>query len=324
MQHHPTHNRCPYTLKPLAELPKVSNEHIIADAIGGSDNYTVIVDAKTNSDFGTGADAAFIESPFLQMLRTQHGVKSRSGTAEWTLKGHSSDDGKPAEVTIPHAGAVSIRHKQPVEFDASRTSVKIKVAADKRDAFIAEMTENMKRKGKILAIQNEQRVENQKIDLQFSVGLDMLEPGILKIAYLAAYEYLGDVFLSDPLNPEWQKAIRSVSIQEDKSKIQCISDVPPKFLDAIFPVLAAHEHAVTVCNLQQEGPLIAVRLFNSGILTRVYIASNSSDFGLSVLEGKIVVCDAITKKLKVLRFEDHFVNYSNRMTAASWSKGGNL
>jgi hypothetical protein len=37
---------CPYTLKPIAEIPNIDREHIIPEAIGGSMEYSVKVDAK--------------------------------------------------------------------------------------------------------------------------------------------------------------------------------------------------------------------------------------------------------------------------------------
>ena len=158
------------------------------------------------------------------------------------------------------------------------------------------------------------------------MDLTILQVGILKIAYLAVYEYLGDAFLADPLNAEWQKAIRITTAEKgNEPKLQTISnDLPPIFKNILFPTLADHEHAVTVCNLQQVGPVVAVRLFNSDILSGVYIASDSSNFGLSVLEGKIVVCDSITKKATVRDFESHFVECSERLAGGTIPTGGNL
>src|SRR4051794_39104880 len=83
----PAHKLCPYTLKPLAELPEVNREHIFPDSIGGGAAYVVSVDAKTNSSLGTTVDAAFVDSPLLAALRSRLGIKSRSGLSKWRLNG---------------------------------------------------------------------------------------------------------------------------------------------------------------------------------------------------------------------------------------------
>jgi hypothetical protein len=58
----PVQIRCPLTLKRLDEIPRLSDEHIIHEAIGGPRWYSVKADAAENSRFGSGADSREILS----------------------------------------------------------------------------------------------------------------------------------------------------------------------------------------------------------------------------------------------------------------------
>lgn len=303
--------RCPYTLKALTDLPKVNDEHILPDSIGGSYAFSVRADEATNSALGSTVDADFVDSQVLAMLRSQHGVKSRSGVAEWTMEGKTKDGDHPVEVTIPHAGKVDVHYKKPVVLDDTGMKGSIIVASDKKDAFIAKITENMAKKGKKLVISNDRRSENQEIHIQTTIDFHKIWVGLMKIAYLAAFEFLGDAFLDDPLNPEWQKGVRATSLAEfEQVRIRTLEVVKSGLFRAFLPPLADHEHGISVCDFNQGVPIVTVRLFNSDLLTMSFLASDTSNHGLKELEGKVVICDSRKKQVRTETFEDHFVRLS--------------
>ena len=309
----PTHDICPYTLKRLADLPSVNSEHIFPDSIGGTASYTVRVDTKTNSQLGTTVDSAFVDSPLLAALRSKLGIKSRSGPSKWKLRGMTEGTNRPVEVIIGSGGKVDIHYRKPVEFDDSGKGTII-VSPEKRDSFLENLAQNLRRKGKTLQIATEVRGRAEPMKLNFSIELDALKQGLLKIAFLAAYEFFGDVFLKDPLIPEWHKAVLSTSATDAiASKIHGIALEPNEYLNILLPDIREHEHAVAVFDMQQRGPIIIVKLFGCDLLSSFCIASETSNFGLNPLEGKIVICDTKDHRVHTMNFAGHFASRSEKL-----------
>lgn len=309
-----THNICPYTLAQLATLPSVNREHIFPDSIGGTADYTVQVDTRINSQLGTTVDSAFVESPLLAAFRSRLGIKSRSGPSKWKLRGETEGTNRPVEVIFQSDGNVDIHYRKPVEFDDSGSKGTIIISPEQRDAFLAELTKNLKRKGKKLSIANEVKGHAEPVKLNFSIELDRLKQGLLKIAFLAAYEFLGDIFLSDPLIPEWHKAVLSSSTTDAmEAKIRGTALEPSEDLNILLPDIGEHEHAVAVFDLQLQGPVVLVKLFGCDLLSSFCFASETSNFGLEPLEGKIVICDTKARRIRVLDFADHFVARSENL-----------
>jgi hypothetical protein len=306
--------RCPYTLKLLTDLLKVNDEHIFPHSIGGSREYTVRVDEATNSTLGSQVDAAFVDSPLLAMLRNQYGVKSRSGVRDWEMEGVDTGDGRAVKVNFPHDGPVGIRHKRPVEFDPATGKGKIIAAPGESERLVEELKEKYRKKGMTLKVTNEEQQPMQEIRLRMKIDPDALIGGMAKIAYLATFEFLGDEFLDDPLNAEWQKAIRAATCQEfTKAKVHGRPFGESGIHKALLPVLAPHQHAVSICHLRQAGPMVAVQLFGSDMFSLVCRASDTSTFGLRELEGRVAVCDALARQITVEPFEAFFVRRADEL-----------
>lgn len=70
---------CPYTLKPISELPQTSKEHIFSEAIGGPADYSVRADTSENSWFGANIDALFNDCFLIRFARTVLGVRGKTG-----------------------------------------------------------------------------------------------------------------------------------------------------------------------------------------------------------------------------------------------------
>jgi hypothetical protein len=148
------HDICPYTLKRLADLPSVNNEHVFPDSIGGSASYIIGVDAKANSQLGTTVDSAFVDSPLLAALRSKLGIKSQSAPSRWQLRGTTEGTNRPIEVICESAGNVDIHYRKAAEFDASGKGTII-VSPTNRDSLLENLAQHLRRKGKILHIANE-------------------------------------------------------------------------------------------------------------------------------------------------------------------------
>lgn len=286
--------RCPYTLKPLAEIEETSRKHIILDSLGGPDGYWVAASKAENNEFGRTVDAAFQAEPLVAMLCSKVGVKTRSGVAAWRLPGELVDGNRPVEVTIPHQGSAEVFHRKPVDKDASGKSFQIIAPPAQADKLLQEMQKNLAKKGISISEPITRQAPDQTIHSQLTTNFTVLNAGLMKIAYLACCELLGDSFLKDPLNPEWQKAIRAkTAAQIEAVKIHgwCFTNAT-HFAKDILPPLAEHEHGIAILNVNHQGIIVAVRLFGCELLTVVAQPSETSTHGLPPKRGELLLCDA--------------------------------
>lgn len=245
--------RCPYTLKPLAEVAELRSEPIVPLILGGPAEFDVLVDrqpAAINSD-----DTGFGESALLLMMRARDGVAA------------------------PPAAAGRFGQAQ--------------LSLIKKDPFLGLPIQDMAR----------------------------LSAGMAKVAYLAAFEFLGDQFLDDPLNSEWRNLVTARSAAEvAASKLRFLPLGPREVLyeAALLPDLGPHEHAITICNFQENTPLVALKLF--GCLSHVFRVSQSDTYGLQLLEGQIAICDSVKRTIRTQKFMPHFLSFASRYHVA----GGDL
>ncbi len=301
-----THNICPYSLDPLQSLAEVDSEHIFPDAIGGGRDYCVRVAKRANSDLGSRIDRPLVDSFFIGALRLLHGIRSRSGRLEWRLQGEMSDTKQPVDVLLPEAGEMTIRFRKPVVMAEGGESGTIHVRPDERDAFLKELTANYGRKGRSVTITAESRKRVEAVHVPISDETFVLKRAIAKIAYVGAYECLGDAFLADPVACDW----REVFMTDDLAKIEKVRIRGGAFdigdvLKLVLPSMAAYEHGLVVANIGQPGPVVCVSLFGKGPHSMMFIASESTNFGLEPGEGKIAICDGTTRMTRFLDFKDH-------------------
>ena len=304
MNLHPR-TKCPYTLKQLVELGEVNAEHVIPDALGCPKLYAVEADARTNSTFGSTVDANFLNDFLMGMIRSHHGVKSRSGVAKLIVKGTTVHDDHPVQVTFPHEGPVGVHFSKPFIPHDDGTGGRLIAGADWEEKS-AELINNFAKKGKTLTVDSRENLPTTEIHIPATVNMTHLKVGLMKIAYLAAFEYIGDPFLDDPLNEEWQKAIRATDLEQVEGiRIQgACHDSADKALKGILPDLETHQHAVVILNLEQTGPMVGVRLFGNSLLSIFCKLSEAGDFGMGKDQGKLVVCDSLAKTIKVSAWED--------------------
>lgn len=109
---------CPYTLKPVSQLSEKSREHIIPDAIGGPDGFSVYAEKSENGRLNNAIDAPFANDDFVRMLATQHGVKNRSGPVTWKIRGKTTIDGEEFDVNSEFGqSSVNTKMRKPIITD---------------------------------------------------------------------------------------------------------------------------------------------------------------------------------------------------------------
>jgi len=302
----PVRDVCPYALKPLGGCSDLSKEHIFPDAIGGVLDYCIKVDAKKNSDLGTLVDGPLVSSPLIEALRLLHGIKSRSGVPELRMRGNISGTNTPVDITIPASGPIGVRAHKPVEIDRSTGRGRAIFSPDDRDAFLSELAANFARKGKTVIFGHEYSMGGG-YDVDLSLDLRALKRGMMKIAYAAIYEYLGDQYLRDPSIPEWHTALFSETDDQAMSaRIHGLA-FESDLIWTMIPKLQPYEHAVAIARFEEIGPIVAVALFGGEFFHLIARVSETSSYGMDVLDGKIAICDPKAAKTRILDFRDHFV-----------------
>lgn len=306
----PSQLRCPYTLRLLTELADLSREHIIPDALGGPNGYSVQACRATNSKFGETHDAAFLSDPLVAMMRTRHGVEGRSGPAKWKMEGETVGEGRPVKISFTES-AVDVYHQKPVDVLEVENCKGYRIVAPspQSDQVLAQLQKGLARKGMSISEPKVEKEEQQTIHGRMMIDLNVLKAGLMKIAYLAAFDFLGDAFLDDPLNPEWQKAIRVTNAEEAKAlRIHgvCFDNASPSVAN-LLPKLAPNEHGIAVVHLNQAGPVVAVQLFGNPLLTAFVQVSDTNTFGLQEGEGLITVVDSTAGQMRQEPWIDHLV-----------------
>ncbi|MBS0657782.1 MAG: hypothetical protein JSR82_05975 [Verrucomicrobia bacterium] len=242
--------RCPYSLKPLAEVAELRSEPIVPLSLGGPPEFDVLVDRQPLAGGPSAVDSTFGDRALLLMMRTRQAMTSAA-------PGRWGQD------------RLSLIRKNP--FDALPAHEMAAVSA-----------------------------------------------GLAKVAYLAAFEFFGDPFLDDPLNPEWRNLIAALTTGDvSRSELGFTPLGPAEALyeAALLPDLGHHEHAITICNFQQNTPLVALKLF--GCLSHVFRVSQSECYGLELLEGQIAICDSVKRTIRMQSYTTHFLSFAARYHVAA-------
>jgi hypothetical protein len=230
----------------------------------------------------------------VEAMRSRIGVKSRSGIASWNLDGETIDGNRPVDVKFSHGGPVDIYHRKPVEKDVEGKSISIIAPPEQSERLLKEIKENLAEKGVQISNVETRQTPTQEILVSMTVNMTIMRSGLMKIAYLACCDFLGDGFLDDPLNPEWQKAIRAQSADEaDQVKIRTwYLQTAPDYANDLLPSLVEQEHGIVIANLNKHGVFVGVTLFGCKLLTIVAQASATSSHGLSASQGLQLICDS--------------------------------
>jgi hypothetical protein len=300
---HRTKTICPYTLMPISEISKTSKEHIFPEAIGGPGSYTVRVDAEANSWFGSEVDSLFNDSFLVRFARTTLGIGGKTGIPDLKLKGKTAESGEAVDVTISHTKPPQISRVKRGGYDKSAKKGYSVLKSGNIESEKERLTATFAKMGMKVNFKDPKPLDSGPVSISSDVDLAILRAGILKIAYLGAFEALGDEFLSDPLNSEWQKAIRATT-HESRIGIRLFGSCPVQDPDGnLVPLPASklHHHVLSVfCN--SGTTLVSVKLFGNDALTCLCPLSTTSSLGMKHGEEFHVTCDALAKRVQKIFF----------------------
>lgn len=309
---------CPYTGLPDTIF---TDEHIFPHALGGGLGYTIRVSKKANDKLGTGLDAALVNSSTIQILRLQHGIRSRTGQPEWRMRATLVPRNVEAEIVFRSDGSLEQRILKPVESYDKKGGALI-LGPDQVDQFLKQFIDGQQKKGREIIIRDSNPESGSYYLIDISIDLQTLTRAMCKIAFAALYEYSGNKFLNDPLITEWRKVLFSQDRDEVKaSKIHGSAFVDPRIVGLLFPNLQSHEHGIAIVNLGENLTICGVSLFGTRFHNLIARASETDSLGLAPLQGTVVVCDGKTRKIaredfytevlpKVSRNLDHLINTS--------------
>jgi hypothetical protein len=228
------------------------------------------------------------------------------------VKGETVEGQRPVEVTFPHKGPIEVHHTKPVILDDKGKPTQIVAPAKQAEKLLAEMTKNYAKKGMTLTKGQTETPPSQRLHLPISINLTGIKAGLMKIAYLASFAYIGDDFLDDPLNPEWQKAIRAQTAEEaEQIRLHgSCNEQAIALAKVVLPALKDHEHCIAIINVNQQRPVAVVRLFNSDVLTAMVQISDTQNFGIESPGGTIIIVDALTHEIRKEPWTNHLLRVS--------------
>lgn len=108
---------CPYTGLQISDIES-SREHIVPDALGGPNGFSLRADSKMNSYYGGTIDSRLVHDALLKFKAVEHGVSTRNGAATFRVRGQAVVDGSPVDAEMTHAG-IRLKSRIPVVKDQS-------------------------------------------------------------------------------------------------------------------------------------------------------------------------------------------------------------
>jgi hypothetical protein len=183
---------CPYTGLPDTIF---TDEHIFPHALGGGLAYSIRVSKKVNNELGSSLDAALANSSTIQMLRLQHGIRSRSGEPEWGMRATLMPRNVEAEIVFRSDGYLEQRILKPVESYDEKGGALI-LGPDQVDQFLEKFIDGQQKKGREIIIGDRNPESGSYYRIDITIDTQMLKRAMSKIAFGALYEYLGDKFLN--------------------------------------------------------------------------------------------------------------------------------
>ena len=290
----PVQIRCPLTLKPLVEIERDSDEHIIYEALGGSRWFSLKADADENSRFGSGTDARFLNSIVVKAWRIHHRILGKSDKdLSLRMQGTVKETEQKVEVTLKQ-GSAEVDYLPRIVRDPGATTGEMKISADKLDKELARVTKDFAKKGIRLTVTGQTSHGLQELDLPFQVELPHIWAGILKMLYLTGCYFLGDSFLDDPLNPAWRRAIQAQTMEE-------LSNSGIRFRQTDSGgspcPLQPTQHCILLTNAGSHGHLAMAHLFG-GQIGVLAVLSEKGQFGMPESMARMVICEATESQIR--------------------------
>jgi len=319
----PSRTKCPYTLKPLAELSSPSDEHVVPEAIGGTLGFAFRADKDKNSWLGSEVDGPLINAQTTKMLLVHHGIRHNGLDPKAVLPGVIDGTDVRVEAVLKPGSVVETHVRDKVKWDIDpstgkedRTKGTIYGLPEEADE-IAENIKRNRRDGKEVRFGPARSIVDSALKTNLTLNTAEVRRGLYKIAYGALYRFFGDEYLGDAMIPDWQKMLFAPDLQ--KADASLISELLLKS-DADYrlglPPIKPHEHAISVARLGDRRIIATVGLFGAAWPYRAAVVGSVTDtYGLDLLGGWTAIVDAPKRNIRFEPFIDHFEREADRRAA---------
>lgn len=301
---------CPYTLTQVESNSKFNREHVIPDALGGPNGFSLIADAKTNSVLGETVDADLINNDLVRMIAVKYNIITRTGTAELRLKGVAEFKGEKIQqfVTFKHDDLL-IKTATPIIKDYETNHVKGIVGWGEEASTNAEIVKrNFLRKGIQSKLGEIESHSDQAIKTGLVHNQYFVTRGLSKIAYLALAYTFGEEFIKSDAGKMFRLAFLSKSSKDFQA-----SGIVGKNHETLFPFpidIKPGEHLL-VASRSSTGYACDVKLFNEELLTATFIAK--CNLKVKNFEGFIYNSNLNDCVMKEENITDFIIRYSGEM-----------
>ena len=286
---------CPYKLQPIGP-DDLSLEHVIPDALGGPETFSVDADKWSNSNLGSTLDGDFIDDDLIRAAATNYKIKTRSGFAKLKIQGHLSYEQNKIDAAMELGGdePPRLHPKVPVV----RTAEGFEILADHShfDRRVAATIKNNAAKGTILEM-TPPRTPAAEFRGQMTHSPWIKTLGLIKIGYLALAYTFGDQFVLSNAGHAFRKGFGSTSPTDlDNSGL----DNPELLLTRLTLNPRPHHRVAAVRDGNAYG--VYVSLFFEKAFTRQFsFPAGVQNFQQA--QGEIYDVDAKRKKLTQQPFD---------------------
>jgi hypothetical protein len=195
-------------------------------------------------------------------------------------------DGQKVEVTFKKDSVEADYVPRVVRNKDGRTG-RIIVSADRAEQELVRIMNDFAKKRTRLTV-TDQTSREAEVDIPFQTDLAPIWAGALKVAYLAAFDFLGDSFLDDPLNSAWRQAIEAETmdtLRQSPIRFQI------RLTGAIPCPLHPTQHYVFITVAGTKGRQVILYLFGGQIGIGALL-SEKGQFGVPDSASRIIYCDA--------------------------------
>jgi hypothetical protein len=139
-----------------------------------------------------------------------------------------------------------------------------------------------------LTVASETSIPDPELDLIIPMNVPQIWAGALKVAYLAAFDFLGDSFLDDPLNSAWRQVIEAETMD---TLMQSPIRFQIRLTRSVPCPLQPTQHFVFITAAGAKGRQVIIHLFGGQIGIGALL-SETGQFGVPDSASRIIYCYA--------------------------------
>ena len=297
----------------MGEHPPTS-EHVIPLAIGGTITMNRVC-RQCNSEIGARVDSALVDFFTVRIRRADLGVGGRSGPPSKfdLLEGtHSLVGERDRRIQVKFNGAdnrlelKSVYHSENVVLPDGTSVRRVTIDAEEKEKIPKIINRERKRLGlpplsdeeiqKHASEFSVETINNPQINVRVTTSFAFLSHAMYKIAYEAAFLWLGERYLEDPLAEKMRTAI----LKNDPASTDILLGGVKEFdQNGVFKFWKTVESRhIIFAHRNEIGIFIAIRIFD--LFEAFILVTENPDLYVPLLPDqeklRFIIIDAVTKE----------------------------